>query len=122
MPWGWYISADFQLFLLLPLLAWIFSTNKTAGTAVTLLLIVGGLVLSFVLAYNQDVLAYILPHLYPYNTADLNDLETYLEYSYFYTYTRMACYYLGVLFGCHYFTYKKELAAGEDESMLHRIK
>ena len=83
---------------------------------------IAGLVLSFVLAYQNDVFAYILPHLYPYNNADLNDLETYLEYSYFYTYTRMACYYLGALFGCYYFTYKKELADGQDGSTLHQIK
>ena len=70
-----------------------------------------GLLCSFIQCFIQkDLYAYILPQIAPYNTATTDDLETYLQYSYFYSYTRISVYFLGALFGILYFEYKEEMS------------
>ena len=107
MPWGWYISASFQMYLGLAFLVCMFhSLGNKIGNFASIVWIVLGLLVSYLSAYNHGVLAYILQHLYPYGTANLDNLSDYLHYSYFYTYTRIACYYLGAMFGFQYFWHK----------------
>ena len=96
------------MFLFLPLLVWSYSSNKKWGSILIAWIVKLGVIIAFIQPYINSVKAYILPQLYPYNTASLDDLETYLQFAYFYTYTRVGTYYLGALFGCYYFTHRKE--------------
>ena len=51
MPWGWYLSADFQLFLVLPLFLWVFMKSRKAGQTLAVLMIFIGLLVGFLVAY-----------------------------------------------------------------------
>ena len=96
------------MFLLLPLVVLAYHNNKAIGNVVVMLLAITGLVVSFVMCYNNEVKAYILPHIMPYGTTTIDTgLKDYFNYAYFPTYTRFATYYLGACFGYYFYQHSK---------------
>jgi hypothetical protein len=69
--------------LTLPLIVLLYTKNKVVGNVVCAVLIVFGLGFTYLMSYNHDILAYIIPHFYPHGTAYLSDIDNYLTYTYF---------------------------------------
>ena len=60
---------------------------------------------SFIYAYQNNIYAFVLTHL-SNGTATFSNVNDYFSYAYFKTYTRMPMYFIGVIFGYHYFMWK----------------
>ena len=108
MPWTWYFSCDFQLFLLVPLLAIAFKKNKTVGHILTASLIVLGLLLLTILN----------------STADYTGANPYLDQKFFSEiyikpWTRAIPYFMGVSIGASFYFYVKN---NDNSFMYSKIK
>lgn len=47
--WGWYLAVDFQLFLIAPFIMMIYTKNKKAGVAVTIVLLFASVLTAFIM-------------------------------------------------------------------------
>ena len=108
MPWTWYFSCDFQLFILVPLIALLFQRSKIIGYATSLVLVAIGLILTAVLNGISSS-----PGANPYlDQAFFTDI-------YIKPWTRAVPYFLGVYFGSAFYFYAKD----SDENVVYnRIK
>jgi hypothetical protein len=96
MAWTWFASVDFQMFLLVPLIAVVFQKNKMAGYASTLGLVVLGMILTAILngvASNTGANPYL-------DTAFFTDL-------YIKPWARAVPYFIGVYMGSLFYFHIK---------------
>eukprot|EP01016_Furgasonia_blochmanni_P021925 TRINITY_DN24030_c0_g2_i1.p1 TRINITY_DN24030_c0_g2~~TRINITY_DN24030_c0_g2_i1.p1 ORF type:complete len:213 (+),score=82.32 TRINITY_DN24030_c0_g2_i1:40-639(+) len=54
LPWGWYLSTELQMFLLAPIVVYIFKKNQTAGKAISWLLVVFATGLGFIISMEHN--------------------------------------------------------------------
>jgi len=52
--WGWYLSNDFQIFLITPILLIIYAKNKKIGLAIIISLLLGSIFSAYYIAYSHD--------------------------------------------------------------------
>mmetsp|Transcript_1893 Transcript_1893/g.2365 ORF Transcript_1893/g.2365 Transcript_1893/m.2365 type:complete len:228 (+) Transcript_1893:1304-1987(+) len=108
MPWTWFFSCEFQLFLFVPIIAMVAKKSKLFGYIVPIVLVVMDIILMSVL---NGVASH--PGANPYlDTAYFTDL-------YIKPWSRSIPYYLGVFFGTVFYNYVKN---PDDSFMLNKIK
>lgn len=108
MPWTWYFSCDFQLYLLVPLMAMLFRKSKIGGYVASISLVVISMILTAVLNGISDH-----PGASPY--LDVH----YLNNLYIKPWARATPYFLGVLMGSLFYNYVKNT---DDNFMFNKIK
>lgn len=108
MPWTWFISCDFQMFLLVPLIAVVFQKTKIGGYAVSLALMTLGLILTAVLNGVSDN---------PGATPTLD--PSYFQDIYIKPWTRAVPYFLGVYIGSTFYFYAK---SSDENFLFNKIK
>ena len=97
MPWTWYISCDFQMYLLVPILAIVYKKNKMIGYGLTGFLVVLGLILLTALNAGSSYTG-ANPYL---DTKFFSDI-------YIKPWTRAVPYYMGVGLGASFYFYIKD--------------
>lgn len=108
MSWTWFISVDFQMFLLVPVLGLIFKANKVAGYGCTLALVALGVFLTALLNGLSSE-----PGANPYLD------QTFFTGLYIKPWARGVPYFIGVYFGSNFFYYSKN---PEDKMVFNKIK
>jgi len=108
LPWVWFVSVDFQLFLLVPLIAVLFQKSKIGGYVTSLALVGISLILTAVLNGVSDH-----PGANPYL-----DVE-FFNSLYIKPWARAVPYYLGVYIGSSFYYHIKD---EESNSIYLRIK
>lgn len=91
---SWYMSVDFQIFLLLPFMTWAYVKNKTVGYLVPLVLATASCVYAYWLAYAKGTSEFIFG-------TSITDITSYQSDYYFRAWARAPVYMIGVL--CAFF-------------------
>jgi len=101
-PWGyncidniWYISVDYQMFLITPFIIWVYTKKKLFGVLLPLIIILINVGCTIVLATKYDIYSFIAKYNHDYE-------EKYYEKPY----TRAGTYMIGILAGFAYYEYK----------------
>mmetsp|Transcript_9952 Transcript_9952/g.11286 ORF Transcript_9952/g.11286 Transcript_9952/m.11286 type:complete len:291 (-) Transcript_9952:36-908(-) len=107
MPWTWFASVDFQMFLLVPILGLVYNKSKFGGKIATLLIIALSVLLTAVLngiAKETGANPYL-------DSAFFTDL-------YIKPWTRAVPYFIGVYFGALFYYYSKN----EENFVLNKVR
>jgi len=99
--WGWYLSNDFQMFLITSLLLWMYIRNKKKAKIVISLLICSSLTFAWIYGYHLGVRAN------PPTTGGIANPKTFSLY-YVKPYIRLPPYFIGVLMGLFYSEFKQQ--------------
>lgn len=99
--WGWYLSNDFQMFLITPIFLWIYIKNKTLGK----LAIVGLMIISYIIALSVG--SWLQVSASPPTTGGITNPRGFVDY-YVKPYIRLPPYFIGVLMGLFYKEYKEK--------------
>ena len=98
--WGWYLSCEFQMFLLTPIFLWIYVKSKSVGKLVLLLFVWFLVAITLLVCFLENVVVY------PVNEMG----ETAFEWYYIKPWTRGAPYFLGIYLGIYYKEWKSKNA------------
>ncbi|CAD8115428.1 unnamed protein product [Paramecium sonneborni] len=96
--WGWYLSNDFQIFLITPILLIIYAKNKKIGLALIVLLLIGSIFSAYYIAYSHDY------HL-QMGAPNAKPQPDYQDVFYYKPWVRISPYLIGILFGFFYRNY-----------------
>ncbi|CAD8211140.1 unnamed protein product [Paramecium pentaurelia] len=96
--WGWYLSNDFQIFLITPILLIIYAKNKKIGLAIIISLLIGSIFSAYYIAYSNDF------HL-QMGTPNAKPQPDYQDIFYYKPWVRISPYLIGILFGFFYRNY-----------------
>jgi peptidoglycan/LPS O-acetylase OafA/YrhL len=109
--WGWYLSNDTQMFLLVPFIIWAYNHNKALGKIIAATLIFLGVGTACLTAVLTD---------YPFNYAE-GEITTNAQTQWFYVFPGARCppYYLGVLMA---FYYKEWKVRGNENTLFGILK
>jgi len=99
--WGWYLSNDFQMFLMTPFFLWWYIKNRKAAKLGIWALIGISTVLALIIGYNLRV------RVSPPTTGGITNPKGFSQY-YVKPYIRLPPYFIGVLVGLFYREYKEK--------------
>jgi peptidoglycan/LPS O-acetylase OafA/YrhL len=99
--WGWYLSNDFQMFLITPIFLWIYIRNRTVGKLAICGLIVASWITAIFVGSWLNVSAA------PPTTGGITNPRGFVDY-YVKPYIRLPPYFIGVLMGLFYKEYKEK--------------
>ncbi|CAD8208487.1 unnamed protein product [Paramecium octaurelia] len=96
--WGWYLSNDFQIFLITPILLIIYAKNRKIGLTIIISMLIGSIFSAYYIAYSHDF------HL-QMATPNAKPQPDYQDVFYFKPWIRISPYLIGILFGFFYCNY-----------------
>ncbi len=94
--WGWYLSVDFQLFLVTPPLLFVYKHNKKWGAGLVVAMLAGSLLSAWLIVYLND---WFFPVMSPNYIPSLQ----YFDQFYYRPYVRASPYLVGILMGMLHF-------------------
>ena len=96
MQWTWYLSCDFQLYLVAPILTYLYCKNKKLGLGLIGLLSIVSLIIQVWVVVHYDMTLYYFSMGY----------VRYSEKYYYMSYCRCIAYFIGIIFAFMYISYK----------------
>ena len=99
--WGWYISNDFQIFLLGTPIMYFFIKKRWLSYVISW----SGLTISLLLSY---IICEVYQYHFNYPNLYAEPMNNYLSYYYYKPYIRCAPYFMGIILGYAYISYKQE--------------
>ncbi|CAD8107262.1 unnamed protein product [Paramecium primaurelia] len=109
--WGWYLSNDFQIFLITPILLIIYARNKKIGLTIIISLLIGSVFSAYYIAFSHDYHLQI-------GTPNAKPQPDYQDVFYYKPWVRISPYLIGILFGLFYRNY----ISGQNQKLVDLAK